>query len=120
MNEQVIAVKYDENNKQEIKIVDAPKQNEFLEFAYKEIECKLVECVYFDNYDIWVNEEGLFKTGNPVYNYGNFTQLAGNLVITKGVDSKGNTTFFDPSTDAGILLTIMDILINIQYLGEIE
>ncbi len=75
-------------------------EGSFLEFCYKEIECQTVEVVeVFKGVDFWVDEEGLMWSGNPIVSYRFFRTLAGNIVITKGIDQEGNTLLFDPEDD---------------------
>ncbi len=82
--------------KRKINIVDAPKdQKKHLQFFYDQIKCKLVEVVYVDGFDVWVDEEGLYVRNSPVFSYGNGINLAGNIVVSKGVDARGGTVWFD-------------------------
>ena len=78
---------------QDIKIVDAPTKNN-LQFFYDQIGCKMIDVVSFEHFDAYVNDEGLLESGNIVAEY-NGIPLAGNLVITKGIDTQGNTVWFD-------------------------
>lgn len=118
----IVVVKYIDNMLR-VTVVDAPKED-LLKFMYEEIGCNTVQVVYFDGFDGWVNEEGLFESGLPVYGYGipnhPRVQLAGNIIFTKGVDEEGNTTFFDEDEDQDTILKIMGFVSNARYIGEVR
>jgi hypothetical protein len=72
----------------------------FLTTAYKEIDCGIVDLVSADGCDIWVDDEGLLTSGKLIIEWAIngkklSSPLAGNLLITKGVDDEGNTLFYD-------------------------
>lgn len=118
----VVVVKYVDNLLR-VTVVDAPKED-LLTFMYEQIGCNLVQVVYFDGYDAWVNEEGLYESGLPVYGYAvenqPRVQLAGNIIFTKGCDEEGNTTFFDEDEDQDTILKIMGLVSDARYIGEIR
>lgn len=118
----VLVVQY-EGRTLRLKVVEVPKDKTFFEFLYETIGCERVEIVYFDGYDAWVDEEGLYNSGSPVFKYGNpAVPLAGNLVFTKGIDDKGNTTFFDSDDDLDnqTLLKIIGMVSEARYVGEVK
>lgn len=121
----LVLVKYDEN-KLRITVEDAPESDKLLEYMYENIGCKTVELVYFEGFDGWVNEEGLYDSGSPVYGYGlkNMpkAQLAGNIIFTKGSDRDGNTTFFDDESqdDNDIILKIMGMVSDARFIGTVR
>ena len=83
---------------QDIKIVEVPKGDN-LEFLYEQIGCRMIDVVAFDGFDVFCNDEGLLESGNVVAEYivdgEPIATLAGNLVVTKGVDSEGATVWFE-------------------------
>lgn len=99
-----------------VEVVDAPIKDN-LDFFYKNIGCDMIDCVYFDGFDVWVDDEGLLKSDNLVFEYthkGFSVPLAGNLVITKGVDSQGATLFFEDDED---LSEIFEMLNTMEFKG---
>jgi len=73
------------------------EDKDFLSFLYEKIDCRTVDVVATKKGDIWVDDEGLFVGGNHINSFtveDRELQLAGNLVVTKGADDKGNTLFF--------------------------
>jgi len=109
-----------------VQVKDAPVREQLLEYLYEQIGCKTVQVVYFDGYDAWVNEEGLYQSGLPVYGYAVENhpriQLAGNIVFTKGVDREGNTLYFDDDnqSDNDTILKIMGMVSYARYVGEVR
>lgn len=84
---------------QDIKIIDAPsKEEDDLDFFYREIGCRTIDVVQFNGLDIFVDDEGLLVSGNVVIEYYDNGEpiviLAGNLVITNGIDTIGRTVWF--------------------------
>lgn len=117
-----ITVKYEEGIVEpKIELVEVPTDKTNLEFFYEQIGCKLVELVYMDGFDIWINEEGLYDSGSPVYGYGNPpAQLAGNLVITNGSDGQGETLFFDKDEDFIHIASIINLIKDAKFLGFVR
>jgi len=115
----IVTVKYEKGQEPKIELIEVPDKKKLLEQMYENIGCTTVELVSLPLYDCWVNEEGLFNSGSPVYHYGNAT-LAGNLVFTKGVDSQGETLLFDVTYDFGLILDIFKMVTNAQYAGEVR
>ena len=70
-----------------------------LNYFYEVIGCSMIDCVYLKGYDIWVDDEGLLKSGSIVGQWmvgdALLPPLAGNIVITKAADAEGNTVFFE-------------------------
>ncbi len=114
----VVVAKYNENLELRVEVVDAP-DGSMLDFFYENIDCTIVELVGFDDFDCWINEEGLYKNGNPVFEYDGVAQLAGNLVFTKTHDSEGETVVFDKEKDADLILKIMKFVSGAKLLGTI-
>lgn len=97
---------------QDIKITNAPeKEADNLDFFYKHIECTAIDVVMMNGCDIFVNDNGLLESDNVVAEYrqddGVEVPLAGNLVITKGIDSIGRTVWFDEDDYRPMMKIIM-------------
>lgn len=98
MSKKIRVVKYDPRSK-EFTEAEVSKSDDF----YKLLECDLFDVVRVsDEIDIFVDDEGLLKSGNPVsevaLDWGN-TKLAGILVFTGGVDHNGATLSLKASID---------------------
>ena len=107
--------------KRSVEVVMAPvKESEQLDFFYEKIECKMIDAVWAEEVQLIVDDEGLFKSKNPVFEYtfanGQKVQLAGNIVAYKEVDSKGATVWFDADDVEGIN-TAIDIFEGGELLG---
>jgi len=101
----------------DIVVIEAPTdEKENLDFFYKHIDCNIMDGVYFDGFDVFCDDEGLFRTDNVVCEY-NGAELAGNLVITAGCDSIGKTLWFDDVRDAKKILEIKAMLENAPFIG---
>ena len=77
-----------------VEVVDAPNGDN-LEFFYKHIGCHIVDVAYSPCGDMFVDDEGLLKSDIPVFTYQEGLDLAGNIVVTAGVDDGGKTLWFD-------------------------
>ena len=68
---------------------------ENLDDYYKLLKCSLFDVVRLDNnINLYVDDEGLLKSGNLVSDikYKDYeSKLVGNIIITGGIDSKGNS-----------------------------
>lgn len=99
---------------QNVKFVDAPKDSkDNLEFFYKHIDTNMIDVVFAEGFDIWVDDEGLLKSGNAVIEFeldGRKVPLAGNFIITKNPDAEGNTQFFDEDADAEVITKVVGVL----------
>lgn len=116
----VIVVQY-YDNKLRVKVVDAPHNRDLLQFMYEEIGCNLVQVVYCDGFECWVDEEGTFSSGSPVHKYDFFPEpLTGNIVFTKGIDNEGETTFLDDQEDQDLILKIMGMVSDARFIGTTE
>ena len=102
-------------------LIDAPiDEKDNLDFLYKNIGCQMIDVVYFDKFEIFVDDEGLLKSGNCVYEYssGGFTvALAGSLIIAKGVDDEGRTLWFDEKEDIEALEETVNMLKSAEWKG---
>jgi len=121
-----IVVKYEIDNdvmrvKRNIKVIDAPeKETDNLDFFYKNIGCRMIDAVYFDGFDIFVDDEGLLTSGNVVSEYdykGQTAPLAGNLVFTKGADNLGKTVWFDEIEDIKLIMSIIEMVERAELRG---
>ena len=120
MKNQIIVLKYTKNQEKRTVTENAP-EGSLLDYMYEEIGCDLVQCVSFNGFDAWVDEEGLFKK-NPMYTYtdedGNEAVFTGNIIFTKGIDNEGNTTFFDTEEDADIIMQITRMISNAKFFNR--
>jgi hypothetical protein len=90
------------------------ENKDFLSFLYEKIDCRTVDVVATKKGDIWVDDEGLFVGGNLINSFtveNRELQLAGNLVVTLGVDEEGNTLLFKDD-DEGLIGEWLDIAKN--------
>ncbi len=103
-----------------VSVIDAPeKESDNLDFYYNHLNCHTIDVVYTDEGDYFVDDNGLFAQNNPVFDYGNGVVIAGSILATNGVDSKGRTLFFDPSIDADFdkMMVIIDKLEKAELKG---
>ena len=103
-----------------VSTIDAPeKEGDNLDFYYNHLNCHTIDVVYTDEGDFFVDDNGLLTSDNPVFDYGNGVVIAGNILVTKGVDSEGRTLFFDPSVDADFdkMMAIIDKLEKAELKG---
>ena len=79
--------------------VIAPKNpHDYLDFFYKKLDVRMIDIVAFEIggtlIELTCDDEGLFVSGSPVYHYAEGVNIAGNVMITKGVGYDGKTLFF--------------------------
>jgi hypothetical protein len=69
--------------------------NKGIEGYYALLECQTFDVINLDEHiSLYVDDEGLFVSNSPISNieYKNYkNKIAGNIVITGGVDEEGNT-----------------------------
>lgn len=86
--------------KRNVTIVDVPQEeSKHLQFIYDALDVKTVDVAYVSEFDAWVDDEGLLKSDTPVFSYGSNVHLAGNVLLSKGVGSRGETLWFDNMED---------------------
>jgi hypothetical protein len=98
-----------------------------LERIYTLLECRTIDIVSTDKGDIYIDDEGLYASNNPVISFALDNKslplhLAGILLFSNGADDKGNTLWFD-ETKVSDLTKIKDIeesLKNYSLLGFVE
>jgi hypothetical protein len=80
--------------------MDAPEQDEVLDFLYKEIGCNTVDVAYLpDGLLGWVDDEGLLKSGNVVCEYGG-APLAGTVILSMSeTTDEGETKWLETVED---------------------
>jgi len=106
-----------------IEVIDAPKtEDSNLEFFYKNIECDTIDVAYFENFDLWVDDNGLITEGKIVceYTYDGYTvPLAGNIIASKTADNEGRTVWFDDSVmkDINLMMEIIDMFEKAELKG---
>ncbi|RKJ50410.1 hypothetical protein D7X33_32650 [Butyricicoccus sp. 1XD8-22] len=69
-------------------VINAPEKEQDLDFYYKNLGCEMIDIVnYSREIAIVVDDEGLLKSNNPVFEVidanGNKLHLAGNLLFAK-------------------------------------
>jgi len=106
-----------------IEVIDAPKtEADNLEFFYKNIECDTIDVAYFEDFDLWVDDNGLITAGKVVceYTYDGYTvPLAGSIVVSKSADNLGRTVWFDDSEmkDINLMMKIIDMFEKAELKG---
>ena len=102
MSNVVLVAKYDttgEQVKRSIKIVDVP-EDIGIDFYYEQIGCTTFDVTTNNaGNDLFVDDEGLLKSGDPVIKCADGLTLAGDVLITKGINAEGETLFFDVIED---------------------
>ena len=101
-----------------ITVIEKPVEKE-LAFLYKKIGCKNVDVVRGDchglKFDIWLDDEGLFASGSPVWELKGM-QIAGKLIIVKGSDDVGRTTWFNEEEKEEVIESLKEI----KYIGYVK
>ena len=104
-----------------VEIIDAPKKEaDNLDFMYKHIGCKTIDCVRFDGVDVWVDDEGLLTSDNVVCEYtfdGHEVILAGSLLVSKEADNLGRTVWFNQTEDMDLMMKVIDMFENCELKG---
>ena len=119
-----VSYEIDEENfriKPKIEVIDAPeKEVDNLDFFYKNVDCHMLDAVYFEGFDLWVDDEGLITSGKVVCEYTFDTHtvpLAGDIVASKSADNLGRTVWFDENEDLDLMMSIIAMFEKAELKG---
>ncbi len=104
----------------ELSMYEAPGKKDNLKFLYENIECSTIDAVRMKDWDMWVDDEGLFVSGSVIHDFGEDVKIAGNVVLSKGIDDEGETVWFDKDDDAELIEKAFTRLREAKSIGETE
>lgn len=104
----------------DINIVSVPKADSNLSFITGSLGCDMIDVVAVNGFDIFVDDEGLLKSDNVVASYyqdgEKITDLAGNLLVSAGIDAEGETVWFQDDAYP-LMMNAIKILESANFLG---
>lgn len=106
--------------------IEEKNKDDKLEKFYKEINCRSIDYISFpNNMDIIVDDEGLFKQGNPVFKIRETDQtnevfVPGEFLIGTNIKTEEGKVFAGYPTEKELYLALAENKITIDLFGLVK